>query len=455
MAKETPKKQAPNRKKMARVERERLQNRIITIGAIVLIASVFLVIIGGVVTENLIKPNQAVAIVNGEEISTTDYQKRVRYERVNLINNFYQNYQMLEMFASSADLFNQIQSNLLQIVSQLDNSGALGQNVIDKMINGILIREEAQRRGITVSDEEVEARVQSLFGYYQDGTPTPTSTLVVPPTATLSTTQLALITLTPTWTPFPTATDAPTATPDPDLEPTAAPTEGPEPAPTFTATPYTFEAYEQQVNDYLTFLDADMQTALTLDDFRRIAKEDLYTQKLLEDVKQNDVDKEEERVWARHILVETEEEAQDVLDRLASGEDWATIAAEVSLDTSNKDRGGDLGWFNRQTMVDAFSEAAFSGEVGETVGPVKTDFGYHIIQVLGHEDQPLSASEISQLATVTLQTLLEELRNDGEVEVKDYLLDRTPNEPSISAQDVLAVQQAQPVAIPSTEGTTP
>ena len=88
MAKETQKKQAPNRKKMARVERDRLQNRIITISAIVLIASVFLVIIGGVLFENVIKPSQPVAVVNGEEIGTTDYQRRVRYERVNLINNY-------------------------------------------------------------------------------------------------------------------------------------------------------------------------------------------------------------------------------------------------------------------------------------------------------------------------------------------------------------------------------
>jgi hypothetical protein len=323
------------------------------------------------------------------------------------------------------------------------------------MIDSILIREEAQRRGITVSDDEIEARVQALFGYYPDGTPTPTNTVVVPPTATLSTTQIALITLTPTWTPFPTATDAPTSTPDPDLEPTTAPTEVPEPTATFTATPYTFEAYQEQVNDYLTFLEEDMQTILTLDDFRTIAEEDIYAQKLLEDIKQNDVDKTDERVWARHILVETEAEAEDVLDRLASGEDWATIAAEVSLDTSNKDQGGDLGWFNRQIMVDAFSEAAFSTEVGETVGPVETDFGFHIIQVLGHEDQPLSESEISQLATVTLQTLLEELRNDGEVEVKDYLLDRTPSEPSLPTDLVQSVRQAQPAVIPTAESTTP
>ena len=86
MAKETRKKPAPNRKKMARVERERLQNRIITITAIVLIASVILVIIYGVIFENVIKPNQPIAIVNGTKISTAEFQRRVRYERVNLIN---------------------------------------------------------------------------------------------------------------------------------------------------------------------------------------------------------------------------------------------------------------------------------------------------------------------------------------------------------------------------------
>lgn len=458
MAKESRKKPVPNRKKMARVERERLTNRIITISAIVMIAAIVLIIGGGAIYEYAIKPGQPAAVVNGTKISTTDFQKRVRYERVNLINNFYQNYQMLEIFASSPEYFAQIQSGLQQIVVQLEGS-SMGQDVIDSMIDGVLIHEEAQRRGISVSADEIEAEVQSVFGYFPDGEPVPTDAPTQFPTSTLSTTQLALVTLTSTSTPFPTATDFPTATLDPDIEATSAPTASPIPSATSTATPYTFEAYQQQVDDYLAFLADDMDTHMSLDDFRAIAETSLYQQKLLQDIKENDVDQEEERVWARHILVETEEEAQEVLERLENGEDWAELAAEVSLDTGNKDRGGDLEWFNREVMVAEFSNAAFDAEVGEIVGPVGTSFGYHIIQVLGHEFQPRTPSEISQLAMVTLQTILEELRNDGEVEIKDDLLERTPTEPSIPDEVIQQVMQAQPATIPTPaiapEGETP
>lgn len=92
-----------------------------------------------------------------------------------------------------------------------------------------------------------------------------------------------------------------------------------------------------------------------------------------------------EQVWAQLIMVDTEDEAIQVLDRLGKGEDWNKIAAEVSTDTNTADIGGDLGWFGRGVMVKEFEDAAFSLKVGEISQPVKTYFGYAIIRVLGHE----------------------------------------------------------------------
>jgi len=90
---------------------------------------------------------------------------------------------------------------------------------------------------------------------------------------------------------------------------------------------------------------------------------------------------EPEKVKASHILVDSMEKANEVKTKLDGGADFAELAKEYSIDTTNKDSGGDLGYFERDTMVAEFEEAAFSMEVGAISDPVKTDYGYHIIKV--------------------------------------------------------------------------
>ncbi|WP_245523147.1 foldase protein PrsA [Thermosediminibacter oceani] len=89
----------------------------------------------------------------------------------------------------------------------------------------------------------------------------------------------------------------------------------------------------------------------------------------------------EKQVRARHILVENEEKANEVIAKLKSGEDFAELAKQYSTDTATKEKGGDLGFFGRGDMVKEFEEAAFSLKVGEISSPVKTQYGYHIIKV--------------------------------------------------------------------------
>jgi peptidyl-prolyl cis-trans isomerase C len=86
-------------------------------------------------------------------------------------------------------------------------------------------------------------------------------------------------------------------------------------------------------------------------------------------------------VHCAHILVKTEKEAKDVLERLTKGEKFANIAQQVSQCPSKK-RGGDLGTFTRGKMVKEFENAAFNLEKGQVSSIVKTQFGYHIIKRL-------------------------------------------------------------------------
>ncbi len=86
-------------------------------------------------------------------------------------------------------------------------------------------------------------------------------------------------------------------------------------------------------------------------------------------------------VEASHILTETKEQAEEVAQKLADGEDFAELAAEYSVDTANAENGGELGSFGKGEMAPEFEEAAFAMKPGEVSDPVQTDFGYHIIKV--------------------------------------------------------------------------
>jgi peptidyl-prolyl cis-trans isomerase C len=107
------------------------------------------------------------------------------------------------------------------------------------------------------------------------------------------------------------------------------------------------------------------------------AASDAAIQKTYDDVAKQQ--KPEEEVRARHILVESEPDAQAALKRVKGGEDFAKVANEMSKDPGSK--GGELGWFTKERMVPEFAEAAFKMQPGQISDPVKSQFGWHIIQV--------------------------------------------------------------------------
>jgi peptidyl-prolyl cis-trans isomerase C len=131
-----------------------------------------------------------------------------------------------------------------------------------------------------------------------------------------------------------------------------------------------------------------------------------------------------ERVRARHILVQTEKDANDVLARLSKGEKFEDIAKQVSLDGS-KDYGGDLGYFASEEMVPEFSKAAFNLKVGEISQPVKTDYGWHVIKVEDRKQggaQPfdqVKAGIKAVLMRKKVQDVVSELRKQAKIEIMD------------------------------------
>ena len=83
---------------------------------------------------------------------------------------------------------------------------------------------------------------------------------------------------------------------------------------------------------------------------------------------------------ARHILVDSESKCQTLIDEIKGGADFAAVAKEHSSCPSSRD-GGSLGTFGRGQMVPEFDTACFDGEIGDVQGPIKTQFGYHVVEV--------------------------------------------------------------------------
>ncbi len=467
MANPKKKKQIKSRKHLAREQREAKQTRIILIVTIT-IGVIILGLVGYGLIENLIiQPNKIVAKVGEKTIKMRDFESRVEYKRVQFLNQTYQYYMLYQQFGAYGQSFLQTAQNY---ATQLVQPAAFASDVLDEMIDGIIIREEAAEMGVTVSEEEIDEAIRASFGFFPEGTYTPTITATIESTPTYSATQLALVTLThtPTETLTPTEilevtptsseeieeTSEETTSADPGTEEettgsteTLADTPPPELSPTITSTPtitptptlYTTEIFGENLEQ---FNDSYATYNFNIKDLREMFEVQLLTDKLSEIITE-DMVPVEEQVWARHILVETEEEAQEILAKLDKGLDFAKLASEYSTDESNKDSGGDLGWFNEDTMVDVFTEAAFNLDVGEISEPVETSFGYHIIQVLGKREHQISPENFQQDKQEAFNNWLDQKRNvRDDIVIYDEWENYVPDKPEVPQQLLMELYQA-------------
>lgn len=164
---------------------------------------------------------------------------------------------------------------------------------------------------------------------------------------------------------------------------------------------------EFYINHYLT---------IEMDKFNNPSDEDL--QKMFDEYQMK------EEVRASHILVNTEEDAKNVLERINKGDKFEDVAREVSIDPGSGAMGGDLGYFTRIKMVKPFSDAAFSMEIGEISEPVQSDFGYHIIQLTDKKTDDSKTIETERETLTQYYTyfnynnLLETLKNNADIEIK-------------------------------------
>ena len=119
---------------------------------------------------------------------------------------------------------------------------------------------------------------------------------------------------------------------------------------------------------------------------------------------------EPESAHAKHILVDTEEKALEIMDSIVKGEVTFEDAAKEFSSCPSNAQGGDLGEFGRGQMVPEFDQVAFEAEVGKVVGPVKTQFGYHLIKVEGRKEASVMAFDT--VKEYIQGTLLQQKQNE-------------------------------------------
>lgn len=344
-------------RRMRQEDAEKERKVLIAVGAV--IAVVVILLLGGVIYEFVFKPRQAIAAVNNESISVSEFQRRLRFDQDSVIRQIDQYINLGQQFAG-ADGANPFLGQIQQLVDEVNTPESLSVKTLDAMIEEQLLRQLAAEQGVSVTDDEIQRDIEQQFNYDRDAEPAPTPDPSQPITDTVP-----------------------------------------------ANTGITVEEFQEQYNGFIDGLKST--NSLTEKEFRQWISNSLLSDKLLESAPL-EFDTTEEQANIQQILVSIEPESppiekaeadalgkiQETRARIEAGEAFADVAIEVSEDPGSGANGGELGWFGRGQMVPEFEEAAFSLEVGELSQPVKTDFGYHLLLVdeINTEEDQVKARHI-------------------------------------------------------------
>jgi len=412
---------------------------------------ILIIVIVGLIVEYVFVPRQAVAVVNGTEITMADWQEQVRFQRAQLITSINDNFELFN--DAEAEDPADARENTIRTLQQFfgQQIGALvqgheqvGQSVVENMISIELVRQEAAKRGISISQAEIDAEVGEQYSYYDGGLPTPIPT--------------------PENTPVPTPSLTPI--PDPALagtEEEAAPTEEtpveaveelPTNTPQPTNTPVSKSSFDEQLQDDLTQLDdLGVNSALLTNQ----TEESLIFQALGKALyAENGGGSTAPHISAFLLVFATEDEANAALGRINSDgylQVWNEIRS-LPADPANTRPPQALERIENTTVEYARSYEALSEAIGELEPGDMTEIisdidaqsslpVFIIAQVTGNEELELSEFTIQQLQSEALQAWLTEARATQDVEVFENWRNRVPRQP------VLDADFSQPVNTPT------
>ena len=399
----------------SRAEREAQLQKWVVRGIAALVLVLLVLVAGAFVIEQVIAPGQTLAVVHGEDITVQQFRDEYSLERSRLL------LQINRVQAAGFDLQQLAQQEPYRTwLDEVNLPDQLGLRVINDMVDDRLLAQAAAARDIAVDEAAVRAEVEAFFGF----DPTEAALIGVDPTATPPPTITPTPFVSPTPSPPPTATSTPDTEDEPEeIEPTVTP------QPTVVEPTLSAEEVRQNFVDneqnFRSYLAREGVAETTVDSFfKRLTLERLMAENLVS------ADSSLLYVDVRHILVESEAEALEVLQALQNGESFADLARAISTDSGSGYRGGELGEAYVGNYVRPFREAIEQAEIGELAGPVESEFGFHIIQVRSkaERDGAEIEAQIERAQQQEFAQFVEDLReaNRDNFEIDDSWLDYVP-----------------------------
>jgi parvulin-like peptidyl-prolyl isomerase len=401
---------------LSRREKDSLMRRALIAGASFVAAIIAFILIYAYLNEYVLQARATVARIGSTNIRANAFATELGTELAHRVH-FTRQVQLVlpKLIAEGVDdpatLSNAASRLLAQQEQQLQ---FLPSYTLEQMIEAVIIRQEAENRGYTYTDtEREEATTAYLDALSEDqvrnqilsAKPPPAPEVVEAVTAAEDIRQSDVLLMRAELNAAATATAVATALP-PTPTPTVA---SATPTPVVpTPTP----ALDARVEAYLT------GTGMTQEVFAERVQIAWWRQQLEQEAI-DAVPTSSPQVRAQHILVSNEDDAALALERLEAGENFAELAAEMSLDPGSKENGGDLGWFPKGVMTPTFELAAFELEPGQISKPIQSPFGFHIILVLEKaDDVPVEANALAQLRLRAFSQLLADIKQELGVERK-------------------------------------
>lgn len=381
-------KEPMTKRELSRWQKQHRQERLAT----GFVAGVIILVIGilafGYWNEVLSRPGQVVAragasnITLGELSNETKYRMRTIEKQIALVDQQVRAAKAQAGTDSYASFLAQYGEQQLQQLESERLQIATGQPVLDDMIQYALIKQEAQKRGISVSTADVDAAIEKQF---QPQAPAPSEEPIGDTTGITETTGITGTTAVTATASMPVAT----ATPVPPT-----PTVGPSPTVTPSPTPIPADAWKTEYQSTLaTFGISDSE-------FRRFTMEPNVWRTKLSEAIGAEAPTTAEQVHLRHIVLNTVEDAKDVLALLKASPSlsFAEEAKARTADTATKDQGGDMGWTPRDALDPAVAAAAFALQPGQISDVITTTSGgFEIIKLEEKaSDRPLEEPYLGQ-----------------------------------------------------------